>query len=330
MADDVNKFINVINFRVLLRQKNKSYAARKKSYTMTDSDGINYGLFHSLTIQSQLVEYYPNATMRDVEDGYNPHFRVLYPDSDGNGKTYYRKKSMDSIFDSDWVNNPMIEWVDFIPYQSTYNDGKYNGLFFFDSETNNHIDMYSANKDSELMTRMVKYHIDKVLSQGGVNEKIIIVDLDIFQSLFFNGSSTLKFPKLRADLQPRYRSGETHYTHAYKFGNDSDGLGMSQEFKTKWTTENTDAYNFDDDKSSDLVSVVKKLKNSQYYHGTLNGLALLAIVCGVPTTVYIPNSATLTQEQKAMKKILKNNGASIQSMENFLIANQPMDFGDNL
>jgi|TARA_B100001093_G_scaffold160658_2_gene153042 hypothetical protein len=332
MADDKNKFITNINFRVLLRHRHKAKQARRKGYQYTDSDNVNFGLFHSLCLQSQLVDYFPNATQRADSEAWSPIFKVLYPDSDGNGQILYRRKSMDSIFDSDWVNNPMMRWLPFVPYKDNYNELANEHVFWIDSDTGNSVDMYNASTDSELHKREVQFVLDKVLSTGGVDNKIITVSMDIFQSLFFksSGSTALTFPKLRTDLQPRYRSGETHYTHAHKFGDDSEGVGLSEEFKTKWKTENTDAWNFDSDTNTDLISVVKKLKNSKYYHGSLNGLALLALICGVPTTVYIPNSATLSEEQKAMRKILKNNGASIQAQENFLQSSQPMDFGDNL
>ena len=333
MADDKTKgYYTNINFRVMLRLRHKAKEARRKGYHYTDSENVNFGLFHSLALQSQLVDYFPNATQRADSEYINPYFRVLYPDSDGNGKTLYRKKSMDSIFDSDWVNNAQIRWLPFVPYQDNYNHLADENVFWVDSDTGNAVDMYNANTDSELTKREVQFVLDKVLSKGGTDNKILTVSMDIFQSLFFksSGSTALTFPKLRPELEPRYRTGETHYTHSYKFGDDSEGVGLSAEFKNKWELEHTDVWNFDSDTSSDLVSVVKRLKNSKYYHGSLNGLALLALICGVPTTVYIPNSSTLSLEQKAMRKILKNNGASIQAEENFLQSSQPMDFGDNL
>ena len=72
------------------------------------------------------------------------------------------------------------------------------------------------------------------------------------------------------------------------------------------------------------------MKNSRYYHGTLNGLAVLALVCGVPATVYMPRDVVLNQEQKALKKIFLNNGGTIMTQEDFLRANAVMDFGDNI
>ena len=125
------------------------------------------------------------------------------------------------------------------PYQDNYNHLADEGVFWVDSDTGNAVDMYNADTDSELHKREVQFTVDKVLSTGGVDNKILVVSMDIFQSLFFksSGSTTLKFPKLRPELEPRYRTGETHYTHSYKFGDDSEGVGLSAEFKNKWELE---------------------------------------------------------------------------------------------
>ena len=178
----------------------------------------------------------------------------------------------------------------------------------------------------------MQYNYDQVANFGGSEKNIIMKTFDVFQSQFSPfGGKTLNFPPLRSDLKTRYRSGEDHYTHCFKFANDSDGMGVSDEMIAKWKTENeADAWNFDSDTSSSLEEVVKKMMNSRYYHGTLNGLAILALLCGVPATVYMPASVSLNQEQKALKKVFLHNGGTIMTQETFLLSSQPMDFGNNI
>ena len=87
---------------------------------------------------------------------------------------------MDSIFDSDWVNNAQIKWLPFVPYQDNYNQLADEGVFWVDSDTGNAVDMYNASTDSELHKREVQFTVDKVLSTGGVDNKILVVSMDIF------------------------------------------------------------------------------------------------------------------------------------------------------
>ena len=43
MADDKNKFISNINFRVMLRLRHKAKEARRNGYHYTDSESVEIG-----------------------------------------------------------------------------------------------------------------------------------------------------------------------------------------------------------------------------------------------------------------------------------------------
>ena len=305
------------------RNPNKGFELRRQGLASTDlNNHYNFGLGHTLLGMTFVFEHYPSRAQRQ-EGKYNPHIEVLYPDSDTSGNIWFRYDDVKSILDSDWMNAPNLV---FNPYTPLTGDPDSRFLGLEDGSA-----VYAADSEGQLVKNIVQYTYDQVANFGGVEKNANMKTYDIFQSQFsYTGSKALNWPPLRTDLIPRYRSGETHYTHCYKFSNDSDGMGVSEEFKTKWKSENTDTWCFDSDTSSTLEEVVKKMKNSRYYHGTLNGLAVLALVCGVPATVYMPKDVVLNQEQKALKKVFLNNGGSIMTQEDFLKSKAVMDFGDNI
>tara|TARA_Y200000002_G_scaffold233692_1_gene193000 strand:- start:480 stop:1445 length:966 start_codon:yes stop_codon:yes gene_type:complete len=306
------------------RNPNKGFALRRAGTASTDlNDHYNFGLGHTLLGMTFVIEHYPSKAQRD-EGVYNPHIEVLYPDSDTSGNVWFRYNDVKAILDSDLMNAPNLV---FNPYTPLTGDPDSRFLGLDDGSA-----VYAADSEGQLVDNLVQYNYDQVANFGGSEKNIIMKTFDVFQSQFSPfGGKALNFPPLRTDLIPRYRSGEDHYTHCFKFSNDSDGMGVSDAMITKWKTENeANAWNFDSDTSSSLEEVVKKMKNSRYYHGTLNGLAILALVCGVPATVYMPASVTLNQEQKALKKVFLHNGGTIMTQENFLMSSQAMDFGDNI
>ena len=301
------------------RSAQKGFARRRNGTQREIADTYNFGLGHTLLAMTFIGETYPTKAQRDA-GVYNPHIEVLYPDSDTSGNIMFRYHDVKSILDSDLMNAPNLVFEAYTPLTGDP-DSRFLGL-------NDGTAVYNVDSDKELVANLVEYNWEQISSFGGTDKNIDMYSYDIFQSQFSRaGTPALNFPKLRSDLIPRYRSGEDHYTHCFKFSNDSDGMGVSDEMIAKWKTENeSTAWNFDSDTSSTLEDVVKKMKNSRYYHGTLNGLAILALVCGVPATVYMPTAVSLSQEQKALKKIFLNNGGTIMTQENFMLANQSIGF----
>ncbi len=306
------------------RNPQKGFAIRRAGNAKTDMSGhYNFGLGHTLLGMTFINEHYPTKAERD-EGVYNPHIEVLYPDSDTQGNIWFRYDDVKTILDSDLMNAPNLV---FEPYTPLTGDPNSRFLGLEDGTA-----VYAADSEGELTENLVQYNYEQVQSFNGTDKNIIMKTYDIWQSQFgLSGNKSLSWVALRKDLKTRYRSGEDHYTHCFKFANDSDGMGVSAEMIAKWKSENeATAWNFDSDTSSSLEEVVKKMMNSRYYHGTLNGLAILALVCGVPATVYMPASVSLTQEQKALKKIFLHNGGTIMTQENFLLSSQPMDLGNNI
>lgn len=80
--------------------------------------------------------------------------------------------------------------------------------------------------------------------------------------------------------------------------------------------------------SMSLANTIARMQEATFYVGALNGMAHLAMACGLQVTAYVPDRAVLSQKKSVTRKILRTAGASIDNESTWMV-NAAIDLPEN-
>lgn len=80
--------------------------------------------------------------------------------------------------------------------------------------------------------------------------------------------------------------------------------------------------------SMSIANTIARMQEATFYVGALNGMAHLAMACGLQVTAYVPDRAVLSQKKSVTRKVLRTAGASIDNESTWMV-NAAIDLPEN-